>query len=234
MFRESLLDSSPSPHRQKRWPMATAFVLESVIAIGLVTIPLLSTGVLPVSAGFRPPAVLPIVRAESQPARVSGEHSSGVQPSVRAVIPVNTNSGILRFGPPAQNSAYDPNPNPTFLGPSGPGPNIRCDHCGSGVKLAHDEKPFRVSALSEAQLIRRIEPVYPRPAVLMNLQGEVQLHAIIAKDGTIQSLSVTSGHPLLAQAALDAVRQWRYRPYVLNGEPVEVETLITVNFRRGR
>jgi periplasmic protein TonB len=60
----------------------------------------------------------------------------------------------------------------------------------------------------------------------------VRLHAIIARDGTIQSLNVISGHPLLASAALDAVRQWRYRPYLLNGEAVEVETFITVNFRK--
>jgi len=68
--------------------------------------------------------------------------------------------------------------------------------------------------------------------VLAGIQGEVRLHAVIAKDGTIQSLSVTSGQPILAQAALEAVRQWRYRPYLLNGKAVEVETFITVNFRK--
>jgi len=56
------------------------------------------------------------------------------------------------------------------------------------------------------------------------------LAAIIGKDGTIQNLHVISGHPLLSQAALDAVKQWRYKPYVLNGEPVEVDTTIQVNF----
>ena len=61
-------------------------------------------------------------------------------------------------------------------------------------------------------------------------QGEVVMHAIIGRDGTIASLQVVSGHALLAPAAIDAVRQWRYRPYTLNGEPVEVETLITVRF----
>jgi protein TonB len=59
----------------------------------------------------------------------------------------------------------------------------------------------------------------------------VKLHAIIATDGTIQSLNVIDGPPLLAEAAREAVRQWRYRPYILNGRPVEVETLITVNFK---
>ena len=71
-------------------------------------------------------------------------------------------------------------------------------------------------------------------AVLANVQGEVKLHALIAKDGSIQSLSLSSGPPILAQAALDAVRQWRYRPYILNGQAVGVETFITVNFRKER
>ena len=64
------------------------------------------------------------------------------------------------------------------------------------------------------------------------IQGQVKLHAIIARDGWIQSLNAISGHPLLVHAALEAVGQWRYRPYYLNGEAVEVETFITVNFRK--
>jgi len=82
-------------------------------------------------------------------------------------------------------------------------------------------------------LIHRVEPVYPRMLGIAGIHGEVRLHAIIAKDGSIQSLTVISGHPLLAGAAIDAVRQWRYKPYILNGEAVEVETFVTVNFNRG-
>ncbi|HXO37328.1 MAG TPA: energy transducer TonB, partial [Candidatus Acidoferrum sp.] len=93
--------------------------------------------------------------------------------------------------------------------------------------------PKRItSRLTEAQLVNRVEPVYPRMAVLTGIQGEVKLHAIIARDGRIQSLNAISGHPLLVRAAVEAVEQWRYRPYILNGEAVEVETLITVNFRK--
>jgi protein TonB len=77
-----------------------------------------------------------------------------------------------------------------------------------------------------------VEPVYPKIANITGIRGEVKLHAIIARDGSIQSLNVTSGHPLLAAAALEAVRQWRYQPYILNGDAVEVETLISVNFKR--
>jgi protein TonB len=89
-----------------------------------------------------------------------------------------------------------------------------------------------VSVLSEAQLVNRVEPVYPHIAAITGIQGQVKLHAIIARDGSIQSLNAISGHPLLVRAALDAVERWRYRPYYLNGEAVEVETFITVNFRR--
>ena len=85
-------------------------------------------------------------------------------------------------------------------------------------------------AVMEAQLINRVQPQYPKFALSARISGAVVLSAIIARDGTIQSLRVVSGNPLLSRAAQDAVRQWRYKPTVLNGQPVEVETLITVNF----
>jgi len=67
-------------------------------------------------------------------------------------------------------------------------------------------------------------------ALRARIWGDVVLHAIISKDGEIQELTLVSGHPMLAPAAIEAVRQWRYRPYLLNGEPVEVETTVTVTF----
>jgi protein TonB len=83
-------------------------------------------------------------------------------------------------------------------------------------------------------LIHRVDPVYPALARQIHLEGTVQLYAIIGRDGTIQSLEVLSGHPLLIQSARDAVRQWRYRPTLLNGEAVEVETSITVIYTMHR
>ena len=77
-------------------------------------------------------------------------------------------------------------------------------------------------------LIHRVEPTYPALARQVRVEGHVELHAIIATDGTIQSLQVISGHPLLVQSALEAVRQWRYRATILDGQPVEVDTYITV------
>lgn len=89
----------------------------------------------------------------------------------------------------------------------------------------------RVSqGVSIGRLLNKVEPVYPRLARDARVQGQVLLTAIISKDGAIQDLRILSGHPLLVPAALGAVRQWRYKPYLLNGEPVEVETQVTVNF----
>jgi protein TonB len=80
-------------------------------------------------------------------------------------------------------------------------------------------------------LVHRVEPTYPQIARTARISGSVVLTAVIAKDGQIENLTLVSGHPMLAPAAIDAVKQWRYRPYLLNGEPVEVETTITVMFQ---
>jgi periplasmic protein TonB len=91
--------------------------------------------------------------------------------------------------------------------------------------------PLRVGgSVQAARIINRVQPVYPPLARQTRINGTVRLHAIISKDGTIIQLEVISGHPLLQQAALDAVRQWRYQPTLLNGEPVEVDTTIDVIF----
>ena len=82
----------------------------------------------------------------------------------------------------------------------------------------------------EGNLIHRVQPEYPQLARQARIQGTVVLRAVISREGRIENLQVLSGHPLLVPAALDAVRQWRYRPYSLNEQPVEVETQITVNF----
>jgi protein TonB len=91
-------------------------------------------------------------------------------------------------------------------------------------------KPLVLSHLAEANLLRKVQPAYPPLARQAGVQGAVELRAIISKTGTIENLVVVSGHPMLAAAAVEAVRQWRYRPYLLNNEPVEVETESTVNF----
>jgi protein TonB len=84
-----------------------------------------------------------------------------------------------------------------------------------------------------AKLLAQPQPVYPPLARQARIQGNVVLHAIIDKDGRVGELQVISGHPLLVQSALDAVKNWRYQPTQLNGDPVEVDTTITVTFVLG-
>jgi periplasmic protein TonB len=99
---------------------------------------------------------------------------------------------------------------------------------GEAGKRGPIRKP---SEVQEALLIDRVEPKYPPLARQIHLQGTVEIHAIIATDGTIQSAEILSGNAILARAALDAVLRWRYQPTLLNGRPVEVETTIRVIFR---
>jgi periplasmic protein TonB len=87
-----------------------------------------------------------------------------------------------------------------------------------------------ISHMDAGALIRRVQPEYPALARQARVQGQVLLAAVISKEGAIENLRVISGHPMLVRAAINAVKQWRYRPYILNGEPVEVETQIEVNF----
>jgi len=84
--------------------------------------------------------------------------------------------------------------------------------------------------MMEGNLIHSVQPQYPPLAIQARIQGAVVLRAVISREGTIENLQLISGHPILVRAAMDAVRRWRYHPYSLNREPVEVETLVTVNF----
>jgi protein TonB len=91
--------------------------------------------------------------------------------------------------------------------------------------------PLHMSeGVMEAQLIQKVQPLYPAVAREMRLAGTVRVRAVIGTDGTVHQVEVLSGSQLLAQSAIAAVRQWRYRPTQLNGQPVEVETFVTVNF----
>jgi protein TonB len=94
----------------------------------------------------------------------------------------------------------------------------------------HATRPsiLHMTQLDPATLIRRVEPVYPLLAKQIHKEGRVELRAIIATDGTIQSLEIVSGDPIFYQSALEAVRQWHYKPTILNGQAVEIDTHVTV------
>ena len=125
---------------------------------------------------------------------------------------------------------------PTIGTGSGRGPEDGVAHgLGDGIPVVIPArpaavKPLRVSHWAEGNIIYRIQPSYPPIARQARVQGSVELRAIISKTGTIENLIAVSGHPMLVKSAIEAVRQWRYRAYLLNNEPIEVETEITVNF----
>lgn len=153
---------------------------------------------------------------------------AGILP-VQDEPPANLSAGIAG---PAIPGATDGVPWSTGTGPA----QIRKPAPEKPVQPAAAIPPPRVrvgGVVQAAKIMRQVMPVYPPPARAAHISGTVRIEAVIDRDGTIQSLQVMSGHPWLAQAALDAVRQWIYQPTLLNGEPVEVLTQIEVNFKLG-
>jgi protein TonB len=99
------------------------------------------------------------------------------------------------------------------------------------LQPSHQPQRVRVSqGVTQGLIISKVQPVYPADARLARIQGNVILKALISETGDIANLDVLSGHPMLVLAAMDAVKQWKYHPYLLQGKPVQVETQITVNF----
>jgi protein TonB len=97
-------------------------------------------------------------------------------------------------------------------------------------KVATPQRVRVSGGVQAGLLIKRVQPNYPPLARQARIQGQVVLQAEISKEGAIQNLQLISGHPMLAPAAIEAVKQWRYKPYLLNGEPVAVDTQVVVNF----
>ena len=237
MFQENLLESSATPNRRRGWSLATAFTAQTAIAAVLIVVPLLSSAVITISTPAMPVPVS-FVKPMAETARAaSGGTSARVHfANQQEVVSLNTGGGIIvANGPSDKSDTSDVSVSPCLVGKLCPttgdgAPNLSLP--GTTIKPVPPVKRI-VSRSSEALLINKVIPTYPVMAVHSGVQGEVKLHAIIATDGTIQSLSVISGHPLLTGAALEAVRQWRYKPYFLNGQAVEVDTYITVNFKKG-
>ncbi len=131
---------------------------------------------------------------------------------------------------PAASSASPP----AVSGVSGTAPTEGGASMGASAPAASSESNqarVRISrSVSTALLISKVLPVYPPTAQQARIQGEVVLRAAISRDGTVESLREISGHPFLIPAAIDAVKQWRYKPYLLNGKPTAIETEISVNF----
>ncbi|HEX8814898.1 MAG TPA: energy transducer TonB [Terriglobales bacterium] len=242
MFAHSLLDVSRKERYHRGYATLVSFGLESLAVFALLVMPLLYVETLPhlraamMSLPVPPPA--PSAPASTHhPTQAPGNFAADgsiIAPTVpEDPAPITDDSipvppDISQFGAPG--GTGDPTARSGVLWGTGTGTiNIVPPPPPPIVS----SKPPRVSQLMDGYLVIRVQPSYPPLARQARIQGSVILHALISRDGRIENLQLVSGHPLLVQSAMDAVKQWRYRPYLLNNEPVEVETQITVNFSLG-
>jgi protein TonB len=125
-----------------------------------------------------------------------------------------------------------PAPDMTAIATAGAGappPNLGS---GAGSEIHPVLQTVHLSqGVSQGLLMKKVQPVYPRNALFMHQEGSVELMATISKTGDISRVKVLSGDSQLTRAATDAVKQWKYKPYLLNGEPVEIQTQVTINFK---
>src|SRR6266446_636362 len=242
MFEEMVV-SSPNPKKtNKPWTVVISMLFQVAVLWILIPIPLIYTETLPKTMMATmltapppppppppPPAPAQIVRVKPQAHMMDAGklvapkvipidikivkeeaepdmRSVGMQGGVPGGVACGSMGGVLG-GVIGGMGGAPPPPKPKLTGPLKVGGNVQA-----------------------ARILNRVQPSYPPLARQTRISGTVRLHAIIGKDGTIQSLEVMSGHPLLQQAALDAVRQWRYQPTLLNGDPVDVDTTIDVIF----
>jgi periplasmic protein TonB len=234
MFEDATFESMGTIHtRSRNWMLATFSLNGSIIAI-LIAIPFIYPAVLPqmtspITLATPTPVeeTHPVVR---QTALATAQASEMYE--TRVMPPRTIPSGIL-----VPNAPEDPgyiNSSDLAAGPTGL-PGAGCDplNCGHAQTVVQQtaQPARRVSGgVMEGMLVHRVLPVYPAMARATHTAGRVELQATISRTGTIENLRAVSGPQLLIQAAIDAVTQWRYRPYLLNGDPVEVETTINVDF----
>jgi protein TonB len=237
LFADSLLETSWAQRSRRSWTTLTSFGIEALVIGVLLLLPLWKTVGLPSVRALSTPISLGRPAPETPTATPhSGSFSANTSNFVgpRLMQPGHIPNFIGK-------GVDDPAPQPpggSDIGLPGLGPGLPdgLANTGGGVRPVAPPTPppvvrtVRISRMLEGNLIRRVTPVYPPLARSVRIQGPVVLFAIISKAGTIEGLRVLSGHPMLVPAAIDAVSQWRYRPYILNNEPVEVETQITVNF----
>lgn len=239
MFAESLLETSWAERGRLSWTTLTSFGLQSVFIGLLLLIPLLTTVGLPSARSVS----TPVTFGGAEPGPTPPVRSNGQQRVIQ-IVPYHGQIMLpSRYGHP---TAEDPASFDGTVGApgvpignyTGGGPAFPIPESGTRPVMPATPPPtirheFRTSRMLEGSLIRKVEPKYPPLAIAARIQGSVVLAAVISKAGTIENLKLVSGHPMLVAAAIDAVRQWQYRPYLLNGEVIEVETQITVNFTMG-
>ena len=206
----------------------------------LILLPLLYTQALPVAI-FRSLLIVPAAPAASAPPRapapVNGKHLVRFLENGKIHEPIAIPSKIRMIAeaelPPELAPSGDAAAGADILQGLAPTAARAVPAPPAAPVTATPPRLSVMATIEAAKLIAQTQPVYPVLALQARIQGNVILHAVITKDGRVSELQVVSGDPRLVKSALDAVVQWRYQPTLLNGQPVEVETTITVSFVLG-
>ena len=236
MFNELLESSSQKKKTNTGWSVILSAIVQISVLLVLILIPLLYTQALPkamlatllVAPPPPPPPPPPPVKEIIKPVARLIQSGKLMQPRA---IPKDV--AVFKEAELPPDVVNNTNQSGVFGGI--PGQGIMA---GNGPVLAPPKPaaPARIKQGGEvtaASIITQTRPAYPALARQARIQGTVVLHAIIDKEGKVAQLEVVSGHPLLVQSAIEAVKQWRYKPTQLNGDPVEVDTTIQVTFTMG-
>jgi protein TonB len=244
MFEDSLLESggrNSRLHRRSPWATILSFILQAALVGVLVLIPLIYTDALPkqqlmgyLVAPPPPPPPPPPPAAAAPVARVVRAATEIDNGQLKAPTKIPTKIAMITESeapPPSTGGVYGGVVGGVAGGVVGGVLGSIVQAAPTAVPKAATPQRVKVSqGVTSGLLVRKVQPTYPPLAKQARISGSVVLQAVIGKDGSIQNLRAVSGHPMLIQSAIDAVRQWKYKPYFLNGEPVEVDTQVTVNF----
>jgi len=246
-FANVLLEVDNTERRRRKWSALSSVTLQCLMLAAALIIPLMFTEALPKAQLLTflvapPPPPPPPPPAAAAPAQIIRRVESNMMdgrlrtptriPEKVQMIREEEAPPQLNYGGGVVGGVEGGIPGGQLGGVIGG--IISSSSLSAVPKLAPSVMPKRVrvsSGVVAGMVINKVEPPYPVIAKAARIQGDVVLSAVISKQGTIQNLQVESGHPLLVKAALEAVRQWRYRPYFVSGDPVEVETKIVVTFR---
>jgi len=230
MFEDALLESAKhSPRTQRTISTAASLLLQTGFLTAFIVVPLIARQAMPDLLVQRPPIWIPQLDTPAPQIQNSGASTgAGVFIAARTISPPSRIGELDRRASVEEVAPVQIGTNhnagragvPDFLG-NGAGPVIP----ENGAR----KHPI-ASVLEQGVVVSRVQPVYPHIAIVNRIQGSVHINAIISPTGALESVRAVSGDLTLARAALDAVRQWRFRPYVLNGKPIEVQTEVIVNF----